>query len=620
MDALWHNSFKICLAQCKLDIALLEYLDDILDWYSKRNVSRKGDLLSDLISKYGEEDFRRRYEEVVGQFLTHHSAYLFPLNLEKDKAKLRYRLLIRVFHPDRGVKDTQWLTACSEIINRTYNEYVSCIKEQERRAELIRSEVLAYDVDSPRMQGGGAEPVVTRRKGLRSIRWFQGDYWRNLLGDPDNLQYRIAYGLAGLVSLILMVILASVLFEPTMQSKVESASVGNQQHLLSLEKPEGLDGVIAERHVETEYGEDLTASDSTEDVVEESLIDFEAGSEEEEAISGFVENEASSGQSLESEAVVTDRESVSIQKGKWSFDERDRLEPVLLSDLELNKDVQKAENSVTEQFDSSFDDEHAVKEHNIESVGISECVESESFESSTPLYYGTIKADSLRLREGPSGNCAIKSTLDFGEKVTVLKYSENQHWVYVSFDSDSDLSVFGWVSKKYVSTLPVAIEEMEAPILVAEFTEEPANSVVMIDNNNQLVGRENEDGLQKVSTVRSAITPEMLAMFDEYQNYFVAGDDRLLASLYLSGANKNGLSGVSEIKRFYKELFSLTNNRSLSLEAMDIKNDGYYSARIDGKLKIGYLIGHDQYDELRDFKMLLVKTQKGLKIALFDFG
>lgn len=46
---------------------------------------------------------------------------LFPVGMSKDARHKRYRSLIRIFHPDKGVKEPAWLNHKAEILNRAFN-------------------------------------------------------------------------------------------------------------------------------------------------------------------------------------------------------------------------------------------------------------------------------------------------------------------------------------------------------------------------------------------------------------------------------------------------------------------------------------------------------------------
>lgn len=55
------------------------------------------------------------------------------------------------------------------------------------------------------------------------------------------------------------------------------------------------------------------------------------------------------------------------------------------------------------------------------------------------------------------------------------------------------------------------------------------------------------------------------------------------------------------------------------MEVLNIQHDGFHSAQIIGEMQISYEIDSNQIKVRNGFKMLLVKTQTGLKIALFDW-
>ncbi len=643
-DAPWQNIFKICLAQRKLNMSMLEYLDDILDWYNKRNSDHKNEFLHSLVSKYGEHDFRVRFEEVLSQLLTLHPSLLFPINLHQDKGKLRYRLLIRVFHPDRGVSDTKWLTTCSEIVNITYKDFVENYKEQERRAEVLWSEVLAYDADSSTNNRSNS---IFNNHRSGSNPWFTLEHWRNLLGDPDNLQHKVVYGLSSLVVIALAVVLSSVVLEP---NKVKTPVV--------TQEPIKIDQPASTQIVQTDSGidnNDLGQESQTADLsleLDESDLGAENTSSQSESTQTFAEpNETPSQKFSQAAELALSSEDATATKPLTATDnlesasvnEAENLSEIgfyTVDDLELKNDfsvetvnsnqalIQKQPDNQIEVIADTAEYYPATDINKTSSLPqptpnlaqaapiSSTCIELQEEGFGHPIVGGVIDVANLRLRSGPSKECAIIITLLPGRPISIHKYSTDGLWYYVSVIRKSKPKVSGWVSSQFVTVTG-------DKSLLLNKQELAANDLVPKDNVINQVTEPKAlyiDSTEPVDFGGLKIDTAMQEVFQEYQDYFMAGDDLQLANLYINNANENGIRGIAAIKQSYKELFSNTQHRSLALKISDIQDDGFHSAQIKGQMHIGYSLNSNQFEDLRDFKMLLIKTQKGLKIALFNFG
>jgi len=174
-----------------LDVELLGCLDEVLTWVSRRDAES----YFDLVESIGEESVVRRVEELLDAMMAGSSlsCKFFPESLLPAHAKKRYRQLIRVFHPDRGIKPQEWLNARAEKINKAYRIYVDSITE------------LSVEGPAPVV-----EPVTVVARKAKTVGFkYRSSVWRQRFGSPKVLQRRVVCGLLLLpLMLILMVYLS----------------------------------------------------------------------------------------------------------------------------------------------------------------------------------------------------------------------------------------------------------------------------------------------------------------------------------------------------------------------------------------------------------------------------
>jgi len=172
----WFARFRGCLEQGSADEVLICYLDDFLSWYAKL-----GSAIDQLVIANP-----NNYDK------------LFPQELAKDQAKARYRQLIRIFHPDRGVKHEAWLTFRAERVNNAYKLY-----SDKRRAFQAEPFITNSAPRNKPTATGVATPY-------RKPKVYKARKLHQLLGDPVKLQKRIIWSFSVVSALVVSMLIVSV--------------------------------------------------------------------------------------------------------------------------------------------------------------------------------------------------------------------------------------------------------------------------------------------------------------------------------------------------------------------------------------------------------------------------
>lgn len=189
----WPDSLTNCLVVGKSDPILLASIDEIIAWYA--TLGRTDSTLAvALLKRFGKRQFHLRFEVFLDQLIvsTNNRHRMFPTSLSLEDGKKRYRYLIRVFHPDRGFNQQNWLNSRAETINHAYKMF--------RENYVITS-------SKSRTQSTVDIPVTAkaRPRRLRDVKIkYRTEVWRKRFGDPQRLQRRIIYGLVSVCALLVL--------------------------------------------------------------------------------------------------------------------------------------------------------------------------------------------------------------------------------------------------------------------------------------------------------------------------------------------------------------------------------------------------------------------------------
>eukprot|EP00172_Hildenbrandia_rubra_P000190 Plantae.Rhodophyta-Hildenbrandia_rubra.ctg1086.p2 GENE.Plantae.Rhodophyta-Hildenbrandia_rubra.ctg1086~~Plantae.Rhodophyta-Hildenbrandia_rubra.ctg1086.p2 ORF type:complete len:184 (-),score=13.38 Plantae.Rhodophyta-Hildenbrandia_rubra.ctg1086:1791-2342(-) len=183
----------------------MDYLDEFMEWYAGINADVQAAGVDRALVMFGEAGLRLRFEEFVDQLVIanpNNYKKLFPAELAQEQAKVRYRLLIRLFHPDRGEKNQAWLNFRAERVNSAYQAYIDTeVEENAGPSSTIRM---------ARPETRASQLRKTNSKPRWAIR-YRKEQLRKWLGDPEELQKRIVWSLAGVAVVIVLMFLISTL-------------------------------------------------------------------------------------------------------------------------------------------------------------------------------------------------------------------------------------------------------------------------------------------------------------------------------------------------------------------------------------------------------------------------
>lgn len=187
----WSRPLEDALRLGYADEELLDYLDDILMWYSNTELYGKGDLFIRLSKEYGERDFRVRFEDFVDRLAISNigvNAQALFGQRNPNKAKWRYRKLISLFHPDKGSNTQDWLNFRAEKINKLFTEYTQSFGRDRRTSTHSFSE--GYSTNERRKRRVRKSTQVRGNNKISRKRSLFYD-WRRFFADPERLEKRI---------------------------------------------------------------------------------------------------------------------------------------------------------------------------------------------------------------------------------------------------------------------------------------------------------------------------------------------------------------------------------------------------------------------------------------------
>ena len=204
----WFASFLGCLEQGRAEEGLIRYLDEFLAWYAAINAVSQPAGIEHALDMFGQQELRVRFEEFIDQLVIanpNNYLVLFPAEIPKENAKIRYRHLIRTFHPDRGEKSEAWLTFRAERVNNAYEEYLS--GNTSNSVELAdAAQAIRVNPSNPKHSTSS----LPHKKPRWAIR-YRKQKLRQWLGDPVVLQSRIIWGLTAIAIGVVAMLLVSVL-------------------------------------------------------------------------------------------------------------------------------------------------------------------------------------------------------------------------------------------------------------------------------------------------------------------------------------------------------------------------------------------------------------------------
>ena len=499
----WQAKLAECLELGYADLELIRHLDDLLAWQASIGNGDQNSFTAELLRKYQETGLREQFEEFLDQLIiANQDGYkqIFPTALNEKQAKTRYRQLIRVFHPDRGIKDEAWLNYRAEKINTAYQRYLDGEDDKAPGAQQASAN-----------QSSSTRPTAAVMPQFR----YRPSIWRAKLGDAKTVQSRIVYGLAAI-----SVVLIAVLYVSTL-----------------------------------DFGPDTSVRDPV-------------------------------AQTLKSDAPQVDIAESSADSGLT-------LPAELLQDDDPLADFAPPEQSVSPDTPSV----DSIEEPDTKPERIArahELLERYQIQSPEPtLTRETRTNTSSDFERMVEARAAARKSADRREaertQATAISRSESlPKPVNKPSEKSAGLAAVDTTSSRE-SAQPVAGEEPFAYLIPGK-------------------------------PVKVDVDPKIQLILDQFVNSFVAGDRDSLTRLYMSSARENNLRGIDAIRAYYGIIFGFTKARALDLRVSDIQQEDQYSAVVTGKVDIGTGGSQERlkYDTV-DFKMVLVRTDRDYKIAVFNW-
>jgi len=187
----WKESLVQVLELEAEGLDLAGHVDLVLSW----PLSNSDTLIyRNLEKKYGKTILDERIEELLDRIIVGDNSLIdmFPVSMDPESAKKRYRKLMLIFHPDRGVKSEAWLNYRAEKINSEYKKYVDYDRA------LIENEKVSIKSKSKLKKNKKASAQVAFK--------YKPNLWRERLGSPQEFQRKILFILIVFASLLLLLV------------------------------------------------------------------------------------------------------------------------------------------------------------------------------------------------------------------------------------------------------------------------------------------------------------------------------------------------------------------------------------------------------------------------------
>ena len=588
----WQQKLFKCLQLGISDDSLFANLNETLSWYSSFASSEQNDakdaLSVALLNKYSQSDVRARFEEFLDRLLISNGNLdrFFNTSDSEASAKKRYRQLIRVFHPDRGAKDQDWLNYRAEKINRAYNAY----KERDHNTDQTVFEPVANKPAQAK--------VVKPNKAKSAPTGFKLKYrssnMRNVLGNPKDVQRRLLIGLGCLSFFLILVFYASS--RPT-----EENTANAFDNTAPLNSSPAVSDEASEPFIEVD--EKSILSDAI-DKIEQDFNTIDQGVEDDAEID-FVESEAID---LDIRALTSTEQLESSEQ---------TAEIANSDDQQVKVSIETPNPSNTAKPATDKPQAFSQKRTKTELEPSKEISRKESVCSASRQVFGvalrqkgSISSDNIQIRTAPSTDCSVVAKLSKNTPVTLLNKNADGRWFYIETQVNNSTVVRGWIKNSYF------IEQV-APIALVRGNADIKKVNKRSDLSSSQSATKNESAIQQ-NSARSIFE----SLLERYTEEFETGNLDGLLSLYMSEAEEDELKGLKKIARYYKGAFSRTRQRKLRFSVDRFLHDDELTAIVSGTYTITFNDRvNDDLNEVQDrFKILFFRTSQGYKIASLDWS
>ena len=632
----WQQEFINCLELGTTNVRLGDYFENIIALM--RDSADPKSPLNRLVETHSSVWVQLRYEEFLDRLFVSELAAssAFPVDLPVENAKMRFRQLIRVFHPDRGAHEEAWLNYRAERINQTYKDYQV---KKAKRPSSIEVNLSEKKIATP--------PPPTNK--VNSTIKYKPNALRERFGNADVVQRRIVLGLClGASILVLLVFLSS-------SDPINSASK-KQDGNVSEGVKTGVDVIESENLLEPPIREVEEVKEILAEApwLDEENTDFEITDSDVPELDNFADSRSSNFSSFDTnldEAVTlsktsrlsVDRESVSelgqntgsgyvSSKGEKSVQS---LSPQSVSStkitskpkVEIAKETKLSKPvSLKNQSDKKVEIAKSVQNKKLNNSSRNQSKWSSSQSKSCDISIGEkLPLNSVRMkvlvnsniRQRPNVACNILSNVLMDEEVEVLQrvLQKDGQWFNIVL-SRNGVASKGWIYGELLEVVEDKVEVVASKEIVSEpILTDSINSGEQVNDENI---RENEENIEDAVNVQ---LKQVLGVLDNLQSAYEAGDVGLLAALYTSRGRENFIIGNGGLKRFYKWQFPRTYARKIQF---NIDSHNFVSdteVRLKGTAFTSYKFVKNDKSKVRtaSAKFILVKVGDAFKIKSFDW-
>lgn len=556
-----------CIELDEMDNSLSPYIDEVLEISGELNTDNISEELKKICQSIGIDQVKARVERYISKTyleIGENSGDKLFIGLDEARAKERYRKIIRIFHPDRGINDQLWLNRRSEKVNNAYRRF---------KANKLQFDNVASHSTISKKSHFVAKTSINKPRAAKAGIIKRNGFFRKYAGQQQSLQslvfkwILIAFGL-----LILLALLASIDY-----GIKPNAIKANKQTPLK-QKSERLG---------------RTGESKNTFNLEKNIIDV--SSETESKIK-------SEPDSLPLKILKPSREKPSIKSSAN-----------VLSKPAFNKSAEIKSTQTLWVYKKYLD----INESKRSAVVIGNGVRLRS----SPAYLmdniqGSVKAgDNLQL---------LNTVGDWCEVILLSSSTDVQRLSNKRVNSDSAVA-FPYAASHIAPQTPLLdvnlldkqkylalLSKNQQKLPVLERKLEPQHiekkyiSVGEIDHHNFTSNA--------IPTIENAQVKALLAQF---RRSFALGDISALGSLYLNSANEAGAKGRAAIIKRYKQLFAITDRRNMKIKSPEI-NVSQAIAMVKVGIEANVWYEPEKAGTMILAEIMLFNTPSGLRIASFE--
>ena len=556
----WQEKIINSLKLETVDIELLNNIDEILAWTGKGD----GDEYLSLQKDIGSEGLYLRIEEFLDRLIVGDCALgeMFPPVLSEGEAKKRYRQLIRIFHPDRGVKPEVWLNYRAEKINKAYDDFVNGDQV------FIKKE----QTDSVKAAGSQKSKEKKTKASRSQVKFtYRPNVWRERLGNPKEFQRKI---LIVLFVIALLLVLLVYLSNKSVSENSVSQEVAKNTQVEAVKSQESFGSYVVESEAQK--------------ILKEADVLFRR-----EGIDGD-EYYTPLGDSI-SEEVISNNDGGALEVEGSS----------LVNDLVLHEKLV--------QCDFQHDDLELLRTNEQGVYELESKLNVRSGPSKDCALLSTLTSGvKVLLSKKTKDGLWSKVTFDYGVG-RLIKGLNYDGWVHVPSLKNASIKKSEVRKAEFKTTKPSKVIALkDKKILDKAKVKSEIHQALPEISNAEPVSKEN-----KINDV------ELHSLIEQLKLFYIKGDSDALANLYISSGRENNLKDSNRIRKYYKKAFRKTSNRKFVYTVESSRRDGESTAVLQGKLYISYtskkILKKVDTEINATYTALLIKFGDEYKIASLDW-